>query len=386
MSKDYYEKTKGDYPGNIAADEDEICQKYGMALIDGDEDVSYDQSFGSGKKILRKVFYTLIAFMIIFLTINLYSCKPSYSTGKSTIRIGVSIYDSRDTFINQYMDSFNSFAGDNVAVVTYNAAQSQNTQNDQAREMIDDGCDVICINLVDRTEPAKIIDMAKEAGVPVIFFNRELVPEDMERWDRIYYVGADARQSGIMEGEVAAEDIARERTGIDKNDDGIVSYVLLEGEAGHQDASVRSEYSVDTIQGRGIKLDRVGYAIANWSRSQAQTKVAQFIDQGLNIEMILANNDDMALGAIDAYLDVYGEEAVLPAIYGIDGTTEGLEAVRKGYMKGTVYNDKEGQARAMYDLSCALARNESIENFDFTDGHYIRLPYSKVSPYNVDSY
>ena len=84
--------------------------------------------------------------------------------------------------------------------------------------MLEDGCDIICVNLVDRTEPVTIIDMAEKKDVPVIFFNRELVEQDLERWDKLYYVGAKAFESGIMQGEMAA-DIFKKDPAADKNGD-----------------------------------------------------------------------------------------------------------------------------------------------------------------------
>ena len=73
--------------------------------------------------------------------------------------------------------------------------------------MLQNSCDVLCVNLVDRTAPSEIIDMAKKKDVPVIFFNRELVEEDLNQWNKLYYVGADAKQSGILQGELVLEDV-----------------------------------------------------------------------------------------------------------------------------------------------------------------------------------
>lgn len=126
-----------------------------------------------------------------------------------------------------------------------NAAGSQRTQNDQVKELINAGCNVLCVNLVDRADPSEIIDVAKEHDVPIIFFNREPVAEDMRQWDRLYYVGADAKQSGVLQGELAVEMI-RQNSQIDHNKDGKIQYVVLEGEAGHQDAIIRTENAVDT--------------------------------------------------------------------------------------------------------------------------------------------
>ena len=310
-----------------------------------------------------------------------------------SIKIGVTLYDQYDTFVAQLMEEFNAYAsakeeetGVAINIEVYNAADSQSTQNNQVEEMLNDGCDVICVNLVDRTEPTTIIDMAEKNNVPVIFFNRELVAEDLERWDQLYYVGAKAFESGIMEGEIAA-DTFKNNPEVDKNGDGMFQYVVLEGEAGHQDAIVRTEYSVSTIVENGVPVEKLGYGIANWNRAQAQTKMAQMLgEHGENIELVIANNDDMALGAIDAIKASDLEQEDWPVVVGIDGTDVGLEAVANGEMVGTVYNDKEGQAEAMLDLAYELSVDGDLSGLDLEDGKYIRLPYSKVGADDVEEY
>lgn len=311
----------------------------------------------------------------------------------TSIKIGVTVYDQYDTFVSQMMTDFNEYAAEQeeqtgiaINVEVYNAAGSQSTQNSQVEEMLDAGCNVICVNLVDRTEPTTIIDMAEKNNVPVIFFNRELVEEDLERWDRVYYVGAKAFESGIMQGEIAA-DAFRENPDADKNGDGVFQYVVLEGEAGHQDAIVRTEYAVSTIIDNGVEVEKLAYGIANWNRAQAQTKMAQMLaEYDGEIELVIANNDDMALGAIDALKASHLKRADWPVVVGIDGTDVGLAAVASGEMVGTVYNDKEGQAQAMLDLAYALSVGDSLDDLNLESGKYIRLPYSKVGPQDVKSY
>lgn len=242
------------------------------------------------------------------------------------------------------------------------------------------------MNLVDRTEPTTIIDMAEKNNVPVIFFNRELVEEDLERWDRVYYVGAKAFESGIMQGEIAA-DAFKENPDADKNGDGVFQYVVLEGEAGHQDAIVRTEYAVSTIIDNGVEVEKLAYGIANWNRAQAQTKMTQMLaEYDGEIELVIANNDDMALGAIDALKTSHLKRADWPVVVGIDGTDVGLAAVASGEMVGTVYNDKEGQAQAMLDLAYALSVGDTLDDLNLENGKYIRLPYSKVGSRDVKNY
>lgn len=273
-----------------------------------------------------------------------------------------------------------------INVEVMDASQSQLTQNEQVKSLIEKGCDVICVNLVDRTEPTTITDLAENKQVPIIFFNRELVAEDLERWSELYYVGADALQSGVLEGELAANAF-KTNAKMDKNGDGICQYVVLEGEAGHQDSIVRTEYSVNTLIENGVEAEKLGYAMANWNRAQAQTKTAALLTQfSGKIELILANNDDMALGAIDALRDSQIPREDWPGVVGIDGTDAGLLAVENGEMLGTVYNDKEGQAREMLNLAFAIATNGDKDSIPLIDGKYVRTPYHKVTQENVEDY
>ena len=306
--------------------------------------------------------------------------------------IGVAYYNQSDTFLNELLDSFKEQLKEmqnedmDTVVMVRDAAGVQRTQDDQVKELINAGCDVLCVNLVDRADPSEIIDIARENDIPIIFFNREPVAEDMMQWDKLYYVGADAKQSGVMQGELAADAIETEPQ-IDRNKDGKIQYVVLEGEPGHQDAIIRTENAVDTLRGKGVELEKLSYGIANWNQAQAENRMLQMIGQHQNqIELVLANNDAMALGAIDAYKKLNRTESALPVFFGIDGTKEGLEAIKEKKMAGTVYNDKEGQAEAMAKLTEALVSGSGLSDIEFENEKYIYLPYSKVTFENVEDY
>ena len=190
-----------------------------------------------------------------------------------------------------------------------------------------------------------------------------------------------------MQGELAVDAIQAEGSQIDRNKDGKIQYVVLEGEPGHQDAIIRTENAVETLKNNGIELEKLSYGIANWNRAQAQNRMLLLISQYQNkIELVLANNDDMALGAIDAYKKLNYTESALPVFFGIDGTDVGLKAVLDSEMAGTVYNDKEGQAEAMAELAVALVTGEGIDKIKFEKDKYVYLPYSKVTAENVGDY
>lgn len=320
------------------------------------------------------------------------ACGKEQPNTKEKIYVGVAYYDQSDTFVNQLINSLKEqleeydAEGCETAMLLRGAGGFQRIQNDQVKELIDAGCNVLCVNLVDRADPSEIIDLARENDVPIIFFNREPVREDLMQWDKLYYVGALADQSGTMQGELAAEYIL-ENPEIDRNKDGKIQYVVLEGEPGHQDAIIRTENSVDTLKNKGIEIEKLSHEIANWNRAQAQNQMQQMISQYQGkIELVLANNDDMALGAIDAYEKLNYMESARPVFFGVDGTDVGLEAIGDFGLAGTVYNDKEGQAEAIAKLAVALVSGKGMETIEFEDDRYIYLPYSKVTKNTADQF
>lgn len=335
----------------------------------------------------------LAAGIVLCISIGLLcACGRTETDTAEKVHVGVTYYDQSDTFLGELLADFKEqlkkCEGDGLetSVIIQDAGGLQKTQNDQVKELIDAGCNVLCVNLVDRADPSEIIDLAREYDVPIIFFNREPVAEDMMQWDKLYYVGAYARQSGQMQGELAA-DLIKADSRIDRNKDGKIQYVVLEGEPGHQDAIIRTETAVESLRENGIVLEKKGYQIANWSRAQAQNRMEQMISQYRNdIELVLANNDDMALGALDAYKKLNYTETNLPVFFGIDGTDVGLEAVAGLRLAGTVYNDKEGQAQAMAKLAGALVTGGELEEVGLTNERYCYLPYFKVTIDNVDEF
>ncbi|MEE0809647.1 galactose ABC transporter substrate-binding protein [Blautia sp.] len=312
-------------------------------------------------------------------------CGQADSDNSQNVYVGVTYYDQSDIFLNELLDCFKKEIQDleseekKISVTIQGAGGSQRTQDDQVKELIDGGCNVLCVNLVDRTDPSEIIDLAREKQVPIIFFNREPVAEDMAQWEQLYYVGAKAEESGTMQGEMAAEAI-KANPQVDRNKDGKIQYVVLEGEPGHQDTIIRTENAVEALKAGEIELEKLSYGLANWNRAQAENRMSQMISQyQTKIELVLANNDEMALGAMDAYEKLNYTESTLPLFFGIDGTKVGLEAVRDSRLSGTVYNDKEGQAKAMAKLAEALVTGDGTENMDFENGKYVYLPYEKVT-------
>ena len=303
---------------------------------------------------------------------------------KKSIRIGVSLYRGDDTFLNNIRGELERCAKDfeqekgvKVTLDIQDAKGNQNTQNDQVERFLALGCDVLCINPVDRTAASVLIDKAMAAQPRVIFFNRQPVAEDMDRWDRIFYVGAEAKASAVLQGSIVVDGYRENPEKLDLNGDGVVSYVLLEGESSHQDSLIRTEWSVQTLKDGGVPIEKLTGGIANWERSQASALMEQWLEKYPGrIELVICNNDDMALGAIDA-MERAGMEGI--AVVGIDGTTPGLAAVESGKLMGTVAIDRTQYAGAILAIATGEALGwEPDAKLEFEDGKYYQCPWQIV--------
>lgn len=305
------------------------------------------------------------------------------------IRIGVLFYNQDDLFINTMAEKLDEGFREQekkeefkVTVNFSDAKGSQTVQNDQIDKFISQDYDVLCVNLVDRTDAAVIVDKGKKAGIPIVFFNREPVSADMERWDKLYYVGVDSEDGGKLQGEIFSQQYEKDKKSIDRNKDGVVQYVILEGEPGHQDTTIRTESCIKTMKEAGVKLERLATTSANWRRTQGKEKMDVWLKEfGDEIELLISNNDEMALGALDAM-----EEHEIPTgqikVIGLDGLEEAKIAVKEGNMLGTVLNDVDAQAKSVIDLAICLGKGEVPENVPYMDKNRVmRVPHQKIIQY-----
>ena len=175
----------------------------------------------------------LIAALSLLMTLS--ACHTG-GEAEQTLRIGVALYQQEDTFIETVTRELQRVAlekeqAQNCKINLYitDGKESQTSQNEQVDRFLERGYDVICVNIVDRTAAAVIVDKAQAAGVPVIFFNREPVEEDLRRWKHAYYVGLPAGDAGVLQGELVLDAWRTQRDTLDRNGDGVIQYVMLEG-------------------------------------------------------------------------------------------------------------------------------------------------------------
>ncbi|MBR0258581.1 MAG: galactose ABC transporter substrate-binding protein [Synergistaceae bacterium] len=323
--------------------------------------------------LLRKVFVTALV-----LVLAVASC--SFADG---VKIGSCIYRFNDAFMLRFRNAMTAESEKLGAEISMSDGQDdQNIQNGQIEEFLSSDVNVLIVNPVDRMSSQWIIDKAKAANIPVVFINREPTPEMLATYDKAYYVGAKAEESGTEAGNLIA-DYFKSHPEADKNHDGKLQFVLLRGQNGHQDMILRSKYSVEAIRNEGIEPVEIAGAIANWDKVQAMNIMNAFIMSigPENIEAVIANNDEMALGAIEALkANDYnkGDPAMYIPVVGVDANASALDAMTRGEMLGTVLNDADGQGSAAVKLAVMLAEGKDVSG-EVTDGKYIWVPYQKVT-------
>ena len=276
---------------------------------------------------------------------------PAPSGEKKTYNIGVSIYQFNDNFMTLYRNELESYFKElNSDSVEYkvNIQDGKNDmaeQTNQIQNFITQGMDLIICNPVQTSSADTLIDLAVDAGIPMVLINREPlgVDADGNTVDESYpgivdnamvcYVGADARQSGTYQGEIVA---ALDTTG-DTHGAGKVSYVMIVGDPENPDAQYRTEFSIKALTDAGVEVEELTAQIGNWDTNQgqqiAQNALNQFGDQ---IDVIFCNNDGMALGAAAAIEQAgrkVGEDILL---LGVDALEECQQMVQNGTMTVTV--------------------------------------------------
>lgn len=271
------------------------------------------------------------------------------------------VYDENDTFISSFDTALQiELTKRDYSFQTYYAGNSQIKQNESLVEAVDKmDPKMMFINPVDRLSSGAIIDKVSTKDIPVVFFNRQPLDQDMIRGrknnDKIFYVGTDPNFEGESQAKMV-ENLFGASSSLDslydKNGDGIIQTVLIKGEIGHQDSEKRSKAAMEALKNDGYQIETLYSTYCNWSRSLAKENSKEIMQKyGKDIELILCNNDDMALGVIDYLLsdentfEWEGESLPFP-IFGVDGTNVGLEYVRKGFLSGTVKNEAHRQAEA----------------------------------------
>lgn len=282
-----------------------------------------------------------------------------------TVKVGITIYKFDDNFMTLYREELERYFKEDLSndTVTYDVTvvdgkNDQAEQTNQIQTFIADKYDVIVANLVQSSAASTVVNMCKEANIPVIFINREPTAEDLDLWDKVAYVGADARQSGTMQGQIIY-DLANHG---DINGDGKVSYVMVIGDPENVDAQYRTEFSIKALTDNGIAVEELVAQRGDWDQAKGQEIVAAALTQyGAAIEVVFCNNDAMALGARQAIESAGRKVGTDIYLVGVDALAEVVTCVEEGTITGTVLNDHIGQADTAADVAAKAVNGEALE-------------------------
>lgn len=346
------------------------------------------------KEKIKAFFIPLIAIiLLLFLLIPMNVYRRGERREKRSIKIAVFLYKADDVFISnlnkqveKYAKEFENQNNIKINIEVLDAARDQGLQNRQIERYISLDYDAFLVNPVDRTNVSGIIDLCMKNNVPLIFFNRKPATDDMNRYDKVYYVGTDPKEEAIKQGELLLDLYENNAKALDLNGDGKISYVLLEGEASHQDSLIRTKWTVKTLQDKAVPISKLAGGVANWDSSQSAALMEEWLEEYKGeIELVISNNDAMALGAIEAIeqkKDIRGIKVV-----GIDGITDAIDKIKQKKMYGTVANEIESYAQTIVDIAVYSAKNDNFPAYisaALVDGKYIYIKQKAITIDNIN--
>lgn len=338
------------------------------------------------------------------------------TTAASSLKVDVFYYDFSDVYISTVraaMDEQLKAMG--IEPKNWDAAGSQPTQTDQVKTAIADNSDLLIVNIVETStsDPAKdIVEAARAADIPVIFFNREVADNEViNSYDKCAFVGTNAPDAGHMQGEMIGNYLMENYDTVDLNGDGTISYVMFKGQEGNAEAEARTQYAVEDankILTEGGKPELAYYdanastkylvdAQGKWSAQAANDYMVTLLgsynkDSNNMVELIICNNDGMAEGAISALQNVgynKGEGSTIIPVFGVDATDSAKKLIKEGNMAGSIKQDAVGMASTINTLVKNVQDGaELMANTDqFTvdsDVAKIRVPYAMYDASSED--
>ena len=341
---------------------------------------------------LKRSLISLIAILSI-LILSLSACGDKKDMSAD---VHVFYYTYSDPYISTVraeLDKTLSAAG--IRYQDHDSNNNQTTQTEQIQTAITKGAKLLVVNIVTTgSDDAAngIISLAKEANIPVIFFNREVSDATVKSYDKCAFIGTDAAEAGKLQGD------------IDLNGDGEISYVLFMGEKGNNEAIYRTQYSVENANKKLAEaskkplkfydasnsdkylLDRDGKWSAQAANEYMTTILSSHSTASKNmVELIICNNDGMAEGAISA-LNSAGyntgmEGSTAIPVFGVDATSAAKELIKDKKMTGTIKQDGGAMAKAI-EKSVENALNskplfDGMTDYSVDSGvSKLRIPYA----------
>lgn len=339
------------------------------------------------------IFKRMLSFIIVSILIfysmanNAYAIQTSPTT--NPLKVGVFFHTFNDPFILNVRKNLEDIQKQNenkVNFTFFDANDNQIVQNESIDKAINEGVNLLVINLASRNIPQVqgIIERITKSKIPFILYlssSPEII-NLLANYRNVVAIGVDNEQSGILQGKILYNAWNANKETYDKNGDGVMQYIMFKGPSDSPTAVERSKYSIQAINDAGIRTEEIFSVVCNWNQECAETSMEPLLLVNANkIEAIISNNDAMAIGAIKT-LQKYGFNLNngsnhIP-IVGFDGLPEAQELIKQGIMTGTVIQDPSEHAKALYTILMNLASGTAPLNgtdykFDET-GIRISLP------------
>ncbi|MEO4015674.1 MULTISPECIES: sugar ABC transporter substrate-binding protein [Pseudomonas] len=283
------------------------------------------------------------------------------------MKIGVSMSQFDDTWLTYLRESMDKKAKsypEGVQLQFEDARSDVVKQLSQVESFISQKVDAIVVNPVDTAATKKITEAAVKAGIPLVYVNRR--PDDLKLPKGVVTVASNDLEAGEMQMQYLADKMG-----------GKGDIVILLGDLANNSTTNRTKGVKDVLaKYPNIKIEQEQTGI--WSRDKGMTLVNDWLTQGRKFDAIVSNNDEMAIGAAMA-LQQAGVEKGSVLIAGVDGTPDGLNAVKKGSLAVSVFQDAKGQADGSIDTAVKMAKNEPVEQA-------VWVPYRLITPQNVDTF
>lgn len=319
--------------------------------------------------------------------------------------VAVFYYTYSDAYISSVRSALDKYLDEaDIQYNDYDANGNQSSQTDQIDVAVSKGATGLIVNVVDtgsNDAASTIVEKARAADIPLIFFNRSVDESVVSSYEKCVFVGTDYELAGHMQGEMIGNYLLENYDAVDINKDGKISYVLFKGQEGNMEAIARTKYAVEDCNAmlkKAGKPNLLFYDEANvnsylvdqdglWSASSAtnymSTILAQYSESNKNmVELVIANNDEMALGAVSA-LEAAGYNKkgskTIP-VFGVDATDAAKEAIKNGRMTGTIKQDAEAMADVISKLMTNLRNNEEkfkgINKENIIGSWRVNIPYA----------
>lgn len=289
------------------------------------------------------------------------------ASSDGAIKVGYSCVDMNNTFQTYLVSAAQDKAKEMGAEITVTDAQNDVVkQQDQVNALIQQGVDCLVVVPADSSAMAPITQAAADKGIPLVYCNVNPFTDESEIPDGVHYVGSDSIEAGIMQGEMMGSVLQSGKVAI------------LQGELNHEATYMRTQGVKDVFAESYPDIEVIAEETAEWQRDKAIDVVNNWLSTyGTELNAICSNNDEMALGAVEALKKANRTDVL---VVGVDATPDGCASVQSGEMMGTVYQDSVGQGGGAVEKAVEMAQGTTPES------SITWIPYVPVTQENIDDF